>query len=141
MISGIPAIVVAVAAATPYSPTTYYFFLLYFVPICAAVPPKDIHWSGESRQVESRRIYTALANAPHKPCILSLFVEYTGGAMHTMCSYSVMAESFSIERRKLMRFLGARVVLTNPAHKGTGMVIKAKGESVGQLNWKRVETK
>jgi cysteine synthase A len=37
-----------------------------------------------------------------------------------------MAESFSIERRKLMRFLGARVVLTNPAHKGTGMVIKAK---------------
>ena len=38
----------------------------------------------------------------------------------------VMAESFSIERRKLMRFLGAKVVLTNPAHKGTGMVIKAK---------------
>eukprot|EP00013_Stygamoeba_regulata_P000267 CAMPEP_0177636486 /NCGR_PEP_ID=MMETSP0447-20121125/4466_1 /TAXON_ID=0 /ORGANISM="Stygamoeba regulata, Strain BSH-02190019" /LENGTH=510 /DNA_ID=CAMNT_0019138355 /DNA_START=202 /DNA_END=1734 /DNA_ORIENTATION=+ len=38
----------------------------------------------------------------------------------------VMAESFSIERRKLMRFLGAKVVLTNPAHKGTGMIIKAK---------------
>jgi cysteine synthase A len=38
-----------------------------------------------------------------------------------------MAESFSIERRKLMRFLGAKVVLTNPAFKGTGMVIKAKG--------------
>ena len=38
----------------------------------------------------------------------------------------VMSESFSIERRKLMRFLGARVVLTNPAHKATGMVIKAK---------------
>jgi len=38
----------------------------------------------------------------------------------------VMAESFSIERRKLMRFLGARVILTNPAHKGTGMVIKTK---------------
>ena len=37
----------------------------------------------------------------------------------------VMAESFSIERRKLMRFLGAKVVLTNPAHKGSGMVIKA----------------
>ena len=45
-----------------------------------------------------------------------------------MCS--VMAESFSIERRKLMRFLGARVVLTNPAHKATGMVIKAKGKWV-----------
>ena len=38
----------------------------------------------------------------------------------------VMAESFSIERRKLMRFLGAQVVLTNPAHKGSGMVIKAR---------------
>ena len=38
----------------------------------------------------------------------------------------VMSESFSIERRKLMRFLGAKVVLTNPAHKGSGMVIKAK---------------
>lgn len=37
----------------------------------------------------------------------------------------VMAESFSIERRKLMRFLGAKVVLT-PAHlKGKGMVDKA----------------
>lgn len=36
-----------------------------------------------------------------------------------------MAESFSIERRKMMRFLGARVVLT-PAHlKGSGMVNKA----------------
>lgn len=29
----------------------------------------------------------------------------------------VMSESFSIERRKLMRFLGAKVILTNPAHK------------------------
>jgi len=38
----------------------------------------------------------------------------------------VMAESFSIERRKLMRFYGAKVVLTNPAHKGSGMVIKAR---------------
>jgi cysteine synthase len=37
----------------------------------------------------------------------------------------VMAESFSVERRKLMRFLGAKVVLTNPAHKGSGMIIKA----------------
>ena len=36
-----------------------------------------------------------------------------------------MAESFSIERRKMMRFLGAKVILT-PAHlKGTGMVEKA----------------
>ena len=36
-----------------------------------------------------------------------------------------MAESFSVERRKLMRFLGARVVLTPAAERGTGMVKKA----------------
>lgn len=36
-----------------------------------------------------------------------------------------MSENFSVERRKLMRFLGARVVLT-PAHlKGSGMLAKA----------------
>lgn len=35
-----------------------------------------------------------------------------------------MAESFSVERRKLMRFLGARVVLTPAKEKGTGMVKK-----------------
>ncbi|HEX2220160.1 MAG TPA: pyridoxal-phosphate dependent enzyme [Gemmatimonadales bacterium] len=37
-----------------------------------------------------------------------------------------MAESFSVERRKLMRFLGAKVVLTPPAAGGTGMVAKAE---------------
>lgn len=38
----------------------------------------------------------------------------------------VMAESFSVERRRLMRFLGARVVLTPASEKGTGMVEKAR---------------
>ena len=36
-----------------------------------------------------------------------------------------MAETFSIERRRLMRFLGAKVVLTPAAGGGTGMVKKA----------------
>ena len=36
-----------------------------------------------------------------------------------------MAESFSLERRKMMRFLGARVVLTPAALKGSGMLAKA----------------
>jgi len=36
-----------------------------------------------------------------------------------------MAESFSVERRKLMRFLGAKVVLTPAAERGMGMVNKA----------------
>ena len=37
-----------------------------------------------------------------------------------------MADSFSIERRRLMRFLGAKVVLTPRAAKGFGMYSKAK---------------
>jgi cysteine synthase len=36
-----------------------------------------------------------------------------------------MAETFSVERRKLMRFLGAKVVLTPAADRGVGMVNKA----------------
>jgi cysteine synthase A len=36
-----------------------------------------------------------------------------------------MAEQFSVERRKLMRFLGAKVVLTPQAQRGLGMVVKA----------------
>lgn len=37
-----------------------------------------------------------------------------------------MAESFSVERRKLMRFLGAKVILTPAAEKGSGMIAKAR---------------
>ena len=37
-----------------------------------------------------------------------------------------MAESFGIERRKMMRFLGAKGVLTPASEKGIGMVTKAE---------------
>lgn len=37
-----------------------------------------------------------------------------------------MAENFSVERRKMMRFLGARVVLTPASLKGSGMLAKAQ---------------
>jgi cysteine synthase A len=37
-----------------------------------------------------------------------------------------MAEPFSVERRKLMRMLGAKVIVTPKAGKGTGMVRKAE---------------
>src|SRR5687768_12410990 len=37
-----------------------------------------------------------------------------------------MAESFSVERRKLMRFLGAKVVLTPASERANGMVRKAE---------------
>ena len=45
-----------------------------------------------------------------------------------------MAETFSVERRKLMRFLGAKVVLTPKEEKGTGMVEKAK-ELAAKHGW------
>ena len=46
----------------------------------------------------------------------------------------VMADSFSIERRKLMRFLGAKVVLTPAALRATGMVQKTR-ELAEANNW------
>jgi len=63
----------------------------------------------------------------------------TGIALAMVCAVkgypfvAVMAESFSIERRKLMRALGARVVLTPAAERATGMlrVTKALSEKHG----------
>jgi cysteine synthase A len=45
-----------------------------------------------------------------------------------------MAESFSIERRKLMRFLGAKVVITPAPARGIGMVQKAN-ELAAKNGW------
>ena len=56
----------------------------------------------------------------------------TGIALAMVCAtkgypfVAVMAESFSIERRKIMRMLGARVILTPAAERGSGMVRKAE---------------
>lgn len=56
----------------------------------------------------------------------------TGIALAMVCAakgypfVAVMAESFSIERRRIMRMLGARVILTPAAERGTGMVRKAE---------------
>src|SRR6202008_4572438 len=55
----------------------------------------------------------------------------TGIALAMVCAakgypfVATMAESFSIERRKIMRMLGARVILTPATERGTGMVKKA----------------
>jgi len=55
----------------------------------------------------------------------------TGIALAMVCAtkgypfVAVMAESFSIERRKIMKMLGAKVILTPAAERGTGMVRKA----------------
>ena len=45
-----------------------------------------------------------------------------------------MAESFSIERRRMMRFLGAKVVITPAELKGSGMVAKAT-ELAAEHGW------
>jgi cysteine synthase len=55
----------------------------------------------------------------------------TGIALAMVCAakgyplVATMAESFSVERRKVMRMLGAKVILTPAAERGTGMVKKA----------------
>jgi cysteine synthase len=55
----------------------------------------------------------------------------TGIALAMVCAakgypfVAVMVETFSIERRKVMRMLGAKVILTPGAERGTGMVKKA----------------
>jgi len=56
----------------------------------------------------------------------------TGIALAMVCAakgyqfVAIMADSFSIERRKIMRGLGAKVILTPAAERGTGMVRKAE---------------
>ena len=56
----------------------------------------------------------------------------TGIALAMVCAakgygfVATMAESFSVERRKIMRALGARVILTPAAERGTGMVRRAE---------------
>jgi cysteine synthase A len=56
----------------------------------------------------------------------------TGVALAAICAargypfVAVMAETFSIERRKLIRAYGGKVVLTPAAARGSGMVVKAR---------------
>ena len=56
----------------------------------------------------------------------------TGIALAMVCAargygfVAVMAESFSVERRKIMKALGAKVILTPAAERATGMVRKAE---------------
>jgi cysteine synthase A len=55
----------------------------------------------------------------------------TGIALAMVCAakgypfVAVMVETFSVERRKIMRMFGAKVILTPAAGRGTGMVKKA----------------
>jgi cysteine synthase A len=64
----------------------------------------------------------------------------TGIALAMVCAVrghpfvAVMSDSFSVERRKLMRFLGARLILTPAAERGSGMVRKAE-ELAARHGW------
>lgn len=64
----------------------------------------------------------------------------TGIALAMVCAakgypfVAVMSETFSIERRKLMRALGAKVILTPAAARGSGMVKIAK-EMAEERGW------
>lgn len=64
----------------------------------------------------------------------------TGVALAMVCAargykfVAVMTETFSIERRKLMRAYGAKVILTPAAERGTGMVRKA-AELAKEKGW------
>lgn len=64
----------------------------------------------------------------------------TGVALAMVCAargypfVAVMSDSFSIERRKLMRAYGAKVILTPAAERGTGMV-RIAGELAAKHGW------
>jgi cysteine synthase A len=64
----------------------------------------------------------------------------TGIALAMVCAakgypfVAVMVETFSIERRRIMRMLGAKVILTPAAERGTGMVRKAE-ELAAKHGW------
>ena len=64
----------------------------------------------------------------------------TGIALAMVCAakgypfVAVMAESFSVERRKIMRGLGAKVILTPAAERATGMVKKSE-ELAAKHGW------
>lgn len=64
----------------------------------------------------------------------------TGIALAMVCAakghpfVATMVETFSLERRKIMRGLGAKVILTPAAERGTGMVRRAE-ELAAQHGW------
>lgn len=88
--------------------------------------------------VKDRLAYAIICDAEKRGTIKpgQTVVEATSGntgiALAMVCAakgypfVATMADSFSIERRKIMRALGAKVILTPAAERGTGMVKKAE---------------
>ena len=96
--------------------------------------------------VKDRLAYAIVTDAEQKGLLKpgQTVVEATSGntgiALAMVCAakgypfVAIMAESFSIERRKIMRGLGAKVILTPAAERGTGMLRKAE-ELAAQHGW------
>ena len=93
------------------------------------------------------RLAFAIVNDAEQRGLLSpgqIIVEATSGntgiALAMVCAakgygfVATMADSFSVERRKIMRGLGAKVILTPAAERGTGMVKKAE-ELAAKHGW------
>ncbi|MCH7897806.1 MAG: cysteine synthase A [Proteobacteria bacterium] len=88
--------------------------------------------------VKDRLAYAIIIDAEEKGTLKpgQTVVEATSGntgiSLAMVCAakgypfVAVMADSFSIERRKIMRGMGAKVILTPAAERGTGMVRKAE---------------
>jgi cysteine synthase A len=96
--------------------------------------------------VKDRLAYAIINDAEQKGLLKpgQTVVEATSGntgiALAMVCAargypfVATMAESFSVERRKIMRGLGAKVILTPAAERGSGMVKKAR-ELAEQHGW------
>jgi cysteine synthase A len=96
--------------------------------------------------VKDRLAYAIIKDARHsgalKPgqTVIEATSGNTGIALAMVCAVmghpfvATMADSFSIERRKLMRAMGGRVILTPAAERGTGMVRKAE-ELAAKHGW------
>ena len=109
------------------------------------IAPKHVDAVREGRIVQSRRLGqgpprdrdhprrrgSAACSSPATP-IIEATSGNTGVALAMVCAargyqfVAVMAETFSIERRKLMRAYGAKVILTPAAERGSGMVRRAE---------------
>ena len=88
--------------------------------------------------VKDRLAYAIICDAEKRGSIKpgQTVVEATSGntgiALAMVCAakgypfVATMADSFSVERRKIMRGFGAKVILTPAAERGTGMVKKAE---------------
>ena len=96
--------------------------------------------------VKDRLAYAIVADAMQKGELKQgdTVIEATSGntgialamvcAAHGLSFVATMADSFSIERRKIMRGMGAKVILTPAAERGTGMVKKAE-ELAAKHGW------